>query len=99
MAELFEMGIREIQAGLMSGEFSAREAFGGTSYEQTGPVYSGLFKDNTARIRYKQSGSAISWWLRSAYSTLRFRIVGNGGTIASNTNADNAFGVVIGFCI
>ena len=25
MAELFEMGIREIQAGLMSGEFSARE--------------------------------------------------------------------------
>ena len=44
---------------------------------------------NGARVTYNQSGTAVSSWLRSAYSTTYFRYVGTGGSAsygASNTN-------------
>ena len=77
---------------------SAREVFGGTSYEQTGPVYSGLFSSSDTRIKYSQSGSAYYWWLRSASSATIFRNVNNNG-IAHDSSAYYTYGVVLGFSI
>lgn len=74
----------------------------GTTYETTGPVYSGIFtvgtnsSANSTRIKYL-NGSADSWWLRSAGSASGFRSVGSNGS-TSNFNASNANGVVLGFC-
>ena len=77
---------------------SAREVLGGTSYEQTGPIYSGLFPNPTSRVKYDRSGSACYWWLRSAYSNAYFRYVQtNGYPNYNNTNSAN--GVIIGFCL
>ena len=76
---------------------SAREVYGGTSYEQTGPIYSDLFSVS-ARVKYGQSGSANYWWLRSAYSKDRFRDMSSGGGVDYST-PNNTYGVVLGFCI
>lgn len=77
---------------------SAREVFGGTSYEQTGPIYSSLFPSQSSRVRYNQSGSAYGWWLRSANSAYDFHYVnGSGGRYSGNAN--NTYGVVLGFSI
>ena len=77
---------------------SAREVFGGTKYEQTGPEYSSLFPTNTSRIKYDQSGGASDWWLRSAYSISNFHTITSKGR-ANNTVANYATGVVLGFSI
>lgn len=77
---------------------SAREIFGGTSYESSGPDYTTLFADATSRIK-KRSGTAQYWWLRSAHSgyAIFFQTVGNGGDVKIS-DADNAGGVCVGFC-
>ena len=77
---------------------SAREIFGGTSYESSGPDYTTLFIDQTSRIK-KCSGEAKVYWLRSASSSLAggFRSVGSDGSVGSN-NAGSAHGVCVGFC-
>ena len=77
---------------------SAREVFGDSSYEQTGPTYTTLFSSPAKRIKYSQSGSSGSWWLRSAYSTSYFRDVSSGGGDGSG-NALSTYYVVLGFCI
>ena len=80
---------------------SAREVFGGSSYEQSGPVYSSIFPDANSRKRIPYgSSSAYSWWLRSAYSssTTNFRSVSYNGDVYSN-DANSTGGVVLGFCI
>ena len=77
---------------------SAREVFGGTTYEQTGPIYSDLFPTQASRVKYNQSGSANFWWLRSAYSATFFRYIGNGGSVSYIAAASNG-GVVLGFSI
>ena len=76
---------------------SAREIFGGTSYESSGPDYTTLFTDATSRI--KKRGSATYWCLRSAYSsnTTSFCGVKSVGNIDYN-RASNFLSVVIGFC-
>jgi len=77
---------------------SAREMFGGSYYEQTGPIYSEVFYNARSRIKYDQSGFTNNWWLRSTYSDTIFRRVGNSGD--SNSGVANAFaGVVLGFSI
>lgn len=77
---------------------SEYEIFGTTSYENSGTLYTGVFTDATSRIKkYGLNGSASIWWLRSAYSGTYFRCVNNGGS-ALNNNANNANGVVLGFC-
>jgi hypothetical protein len=77
---------------------SAREVFGGSYYEQTGPVYTSLFTDNSSRIKYNQSGSAYYWWLRSAYSANYFNAVYTGGGMGNN-NANSTMGVALGFSL
>lgn len=69
----------------------------GTTYETTGAVYSSIFSSNANRIKYG-SGSAIYWWLRSAYSANGFRCVRGSGS-GGNYNANVANGVAPGFCI
>lgn len=70
----------------------------GTDYETTGPVYSAKFTDSTSRTKNNASGSASSWWLRSASSASGFRLVGNDGSTDYNGAYSN-YGVVLGFCI
>ena len=78
---------------------SMREIFGGTSYENAGALYTGLFTDATSRIKYPTilTTSANYWWLRSAYSSTGFYSVDNNGT-NSDSSADGSYGVVFGFC-
>lgn len=74
---------------------SAREIFGGTSYETSGPVYTDLFDSASARIK-NRNGSADAWWLRSAHSTSAFRYVRNAGG-SSSSSADYTSGIALGF--
>ena len=79
---------------------SYREVFGGTSYEQSGPVYSSLFVNASSRKKQRYgTSSATSWWLRSAYPSTAssFAIVGSGGG-SSSGGAGFASGVAFGFC-
>jgi hypothetical protein len=79
---------------------SAREIFGGTSYEQSGPVYSTIYKDSTSRKKAVfGSSSFTNWWLRSADSSsdTYFRSVYTNGN-ADNTNANSSYGVCLSFC-
>lgn len=77
---------------------SAKEMFGGTSYESSGPDYTTLFKDNTSRIK-KHSGAASYYSTRTANSNYAdsFRSVSGSGN-ASNSNANTANWVCLGFC-
>ena len=80
---------------------SAREIIGGTSYEQSGPVYNLIYKDATSRKKaVVGSSSFTSWWLRSAYSSddTRFRYVYADGN-ASVSSASNSNGVCLGFSL
>ena len=79
---------------------SAREIFGGTSYEQSGPVYSEIFKDSTSRKRAVFGSSSFTyWWLRSANSSsdTRFRGVNYNGDV-NYGYVDSSYGVCLGFC-
>ena len=78
---------------------SYREVFGGTDYEKSGVVYSDLFKSTATRIKKRYgTGSANSWWLRSADSSTYFSYVTSGGSNGYGS-ASNTLGVVFGFCV
>ena len=77
---------------------SKYEIFGTTLYENSGTLYTGVFTDDTSRIKkYGLNGSANGWWLRSASSTSYFWCVHSSG-YAQNKYANKAGGVVLGFC-
>lgn len=77
---------------------SAREMFGGSSYENSGITYTDYFKTNSQRIKYNMSSkSASSWWLRSANSAADFRNVRNNGSVNTSI-ASYAIGVALCFC-
>lgn len=69
-----------------------------TGYETSGVTYSTAFPDNASRIKHKVSDSAAWWWLRSAYSTGLFRIVGSDGSNGYD-GAYGSGGVAVGFAI
>lgn len=77
---------------------SHREVIGASTYEETGPIYSDLFPDQSSRVKCSQSGSADYWWLRSVLSATHFRNVSRDGS-GSNIGASTLQGVVLGFCI
>ena len=78
---------------------SAREMFGGTSYESSGDVYTGFFTSDNARIKTPGiSGAANYYWLRSVSSASYFRCVDHYGYV-NNYSANNANGVALGFCL
>lgn len=80
---------------------SAREMFGGSSYESSGCTYTAFFTGNTQRVKNTGllgTGSANTWWLRSASaSDGTFRTVTFSGA-ANYTGAGTARGVAFGFC-
>ena len=75
-----------------------REIFNSTSYDQTGPVYSAIYKDADSRKKAKVGGSAYYWWLRSANSAAFFRYVISSGD-GSSSYADGTYGVCPGFSL
>ena len=77
---------------------SYREVFGGSSYETTGVVYTGLFSSATLRKKNKLGlASASYWWTRSAYSATTFTHVSGDGSTSYNY-ANSSCGVALGFC-
>ena len=77
---------------------SYREIFGGTSCEQSGPMYTTLFSDAASRIKKRPTASSGEWWwLRSASNASNFYGVGTTGT-GSGTGAYASGGVALGFC-
>lgn len=80
---------------------SHHEIFGGTTYENDGPVYSSIFDTKANRVKKEGSyglGSTKPWWLRSADNAFNFRGVNTSGTLYGyNANA-SSMGVVFGFC-
>lgn len=76
---------------------SNHEIFGTTSSETTGSVYTTIYNNATARIKYI-NGAARVWWLRSAYSTTNFRSISTAGRVDSNS-AKGVNGVALGFCL
>ena len=73
-----------------------KEIFNSTSYDADGSSYSDVFKDQTSRIK-KRNGSAIHWWLRSAYGAAYFRFVNSSGG-GNGDYANISYGVCPGFC-
>lgn len=78
---------------------SRREVNDGGGQETQGPVYSDIFIDSASRARTR-SGSASTWWLRSAMSNnnIGFYYVNSD----SNINGESALvsrSVVLGFCL
>ena len=78
---------------------SRREVFGESTYEENGPVYSGLFPNQSSRVKYNQSGRDSYWWLRSAYSAANFCNVYDSGNANNDDSSFGTGGVVLGFCI
>lgn len=77
---------------------SYREIFGGTSYENSGPIYSAVFNSAETRKKTKYNSSSTSyWWLRSAAGASTFRCVYTSGGY-SYINAHGSNGVALGFC-
>ena len=77
---------------------SNHEIFGTTTYESTGPVYTTIFDSAANRIKNNvSSGSAGSWWVRSASGASTFRYVGTRGN-GSSGGASGTSGVALGFC-
>lgn len=76
---------------------SAKEIFGGNSYENSGVDYTDYFTNNTMRIKYDLDDVTVgNWHLRSIYSTNYFRGVSNSGSLSLSNSPK---GVVIGFCL
>ena len=79
---------------------SFREVGFGTTKEDSGVIYSGIFTDNAARIKKDglyALGTAAYWWLRSASNGNIFYGVNTGGG-STNNYASTSNGVVFGFC-
>lgn len=67
-----------------------------TTFETQGANYGIVFKTNTDRVKTR-NGSASGWWLRSAYNVYYFHCVDSSGN-GSNSYANYAYGVALGFC-
>ena len=81
---------------------SSREMFGAdNAYEDEGPEYLTAFPDHASRQKQHIGVSEPSrWWLRSAsdsYDSI-FYYVAFGGSYWYGNSANNAYGVVVGFC-
>jgi hypothetical protein len=80
---------------------SRHEIFDGTTqyYETKGPRYSEIFSSNDSRNKSKVGETSTSyWWLRSASNSGNFSGVNNNGS-SGNNNANNSYGVALGFCL
>lgn len=78
---------------------SAREIYGGSSYENTGINYTDFFTGNSVRIKHNGllTNNASHWWLRSVYSSTNFRYVNTSGNVNGN-GASSGYGAALGFC-
>lgn len=77
---------------------SAREVYGGTDYEQAGPIYSDVFSSNLARIKFTQNVLEESWPLRSNHVGVNHLVINKNGT-TSNAAITSEYYPAIGFCI
>ena len=78
---------------------SAREIFGGSSYENDGITYTDFFNTTDKKIKYKiNTFSPNFWWLRSVGSSSSFDYVSNNGSVSYSV-ASGSYGVAIGFCL
>lgn len=71
---------------------SAREVFGGSAYETTGPVYSAYFHSDADRAKGE------TWQLRSVDDRENFCVVGSTGGISADS-FNEKHKIIIGFCL
>lgn len=78
---------------------SAREIYGGSSYENDGVTYIDFFNSNSVRTKHNGliNDSANPWRLRSANSSSSFYFVSYDGSL-SYTNSSAQYSLVLGFC-
>ena len=78
---------------------SAREVFGGSSFENSGIDYTDFFTDDSSKIKHSGllTNSASSWRLRSASGSAYFHFVTNLGNYSLSTPS-SIYGIVLGFC-
>lgn len=74
---------------------SAREIFGGNSYEQTGLIY---YKTGLSRIK-KINGNATAYWLRTCRTYQDIVIVSTSGTVEGSKMNSFKRGIALGFCL
>lgn len=78
---------------------SFREMIGGSSYEQSGPNYNTIYKNNNSRIKRKvNASSSDAWWLRSKCIEYRFFDITENGDYVTYGYEIIDYGVVLGFC-
>ena len=78
---------------------SAREIFGGSSYENDGITYTDFFNTTSKKIKYNiNTFVASNWWLRSVSSSTYVRFVSISGYVYNDT-ASGSNGVALGFCL
>lgn len=80
---------------------SAREIFGGTSYETQGPIYDGVFTEATNRVKSKVgASSAYRWWLRTVGGTNTFYdVTANGGRSSNGSYVYGIAALALGFSL
>ena len=78
---------------------SAREIYGGSSYENTGIDYTDFFTGSSVRIKHNGllTNSASAWWLRSVNNSTSFRSVYSDGGV-NYSSATSVYGFPLGFC-
>ena len=79
---------------------SAREIYGGSSYENDGVTYIDFFNSNSVRTKYNGliNDSASPWWLRSANSSSSFRFVSYNGDLSYISSSTQYYSLALGFC-
>lgn len=77
---------------------SAREMYGGSSYENSGIDYTDFFNTSKKRSKYHNFTSS-TWFLRSVYSATSYRAVDNNGSPVSVHVANSGAYYVLGFCL
>lgn len=76
---------------------SYREMFNNSDQENTGPMYSAVYKNNSSRIKQKFGATSASfWWLRSVSLSKYFQDVNPSGDLDFR-DATRTGGVALGF--
>ena len=75
-----------------------REIIKSSDLENTGPMYSAVYKNNASRIKQKPGTASAShwWWLRSVNSVDSFRCINSDGD-GYNEKAYASHGIALGF--
>lgn len=81
--------------------FSQKEVINDDTYTAGGEGKQYPYFEDEGNCVKNRGGSALTWWLRSPYTSgsPTFRYFYSSGTVNGSSDANNAYGVSFGFCI